>query len=209
MFLYFFVLEQAFFVEVMRPALTRAHRQCSFVPCQDLCHWLLAKTPAMPEDAVVRAVIDGLPFDRLFWHALIGECLVHGARDMPRLPIAPDSLCCLLAPESVASPDAPRSRFAPIQQALFGSRDLVFGGGYYRPDRAGLNERADVERLAGYLTAVDTAAWSAQDLAPLAECRDDHERAEELAYVRDWWPSLVEFYEKARANGDVVVCETE
>jgi hypothetical protein len=205
--LYFFVLEQAFLVEVMGPALTRSYRQRSYAPCQDLCGWLLARTPAIPQDAVVRALGEGLPFDRLFWHSLIGECLVYGARDIPRMHLSPDSLCCLLAPDCLTDPDVPRSRFAPIQQVLFGSCDVAFAGGYYRPDHAGLNDRGDVARLAEYLESVDTAIWSPRDLTPLAEYTSADECAEELAYVRDWWPSLVELYQRARANGDVLVCE--
>jgi hypothetical protein len=173
-----------------------------------LCRHLLVLNPAIPQDALLRAIAAGLPFDRAFWHGLIGECLVHGAKVMPRLPTAPASLCCLLAPDRYAQPSTSRRHYAPIQQAHFGTRDLRFGAGYYRPDHAGLNHQGDVLRLASYLEAVDPAVWQTKDLAPLADCVGDEERAEELAFVRDWWPGLVELYQTARAQSLVVVCET-
>jgi hypothetical protein len=82
-----------------------------------------------------------------------------------------------------------------------------FGGGYYRPDYAGLNDKGDVARLAAYLEAIDPATWKPRDLTRLADCHDDEERAEELAYVRDWWPDVVGLYHKARDRDLVVACE--
>jgi hypothetical protein len=205
--LYFYVLEGPFFHGVMAPALSHAHRQRSFAPCHDLCRQLLAENAEVPPDSIVRAVLTGLPFERSFWQGLVGECLVHGARDIPRLATAPASLCCLLAPTHHEKPDAPRDHYAPIQQVHFGSRDLRFGGGFYRPDHVGLNDHDDVTRLAAYLEAIDCAAWSPGQLKGLPDLLDDTERAEELAYVRDWWPSLVELYQNARGRQLVVVCE--
>jgi hypothetical protein len=207
MVLYFYLLEHVFFHEIMKVALALSYRQRSFVPCRDLCHFLLTANSEIPQDALMRAILTGLPFDRAFWHGLVGECLVHGARAMPRLQTAPDSLCCLLAPDHHGKPDRPRPFYAPIQQAHFGTRDLRFGSGYYRPDHAGLNDREDVDRLAEYLETIDPNAWAPRDLEALADCQGDDERAEELAFIRDWWPSLVELYQDARNHDWVVVCE--
>ena len=87
---------------------------------------------------------------------------------------------------------------------LFGSRDLVFGGGFYRPDSAGWNDLDDVVRLSAYLEKIDPAAW---DPAQLADLADDEERCEELEFTRQNWPSLVEIYVQACAGHQVVICE--
>jgi hypothetical protein len=207
MFLYFFLLEQSFFHEHMRPALGRSRRQRSFAPCHDLCRLLLARNSGVPQDALVRAILSGLPYQRAFWHGLVGECLVHGAREIPRWQMAPKTLCCLLAPDHRGQSETPRWHYAPIEQVQFGTRDLLFGGGYYRPDHAGLNDRDDVSRLAAYLESIDPNSWTPRDLEALADCADDELRAEELAYVRDWWPSVVELYQNAKHHDLVVVCE--
>jgi hypothetical protein len=208
MLLYFFLLQRALYHEVMQPVLARALRERSFAPCQDLCTCLLARNSAVPSDSLIRAIREGLPFDRVFWHGLVGECLVHSAVDIPRVQTAPDSLCCLLAPDHYCKPDAPRSHYAPIQKAHFGARDLVFGHGYFRPDHAGLNDEGDVAYLAEYLGAIDPMTWQPRDLTPLTDCRDEDERAEELAYARDCLTALVELYQSARERDLVVVCET-
>ena len=207
MLLYFFLLRHAFFHEVMRPALARGYRQRSFAPCHDLCRFLLAGNSSIPQDALVRAILGGLPFQRAYWHGLVGECLVHGAHEIPSWPTAPDTLCHLLAPAHHGKTETPRWHFAPIQQAHFGTRDLLFGGGYYRPDHAGFNDADDVSRLAAYLAGVDPTRWAPRDLEGLADCTDNDQRAEELAYVRDWWPSLVELYQQAQDGNLIVVCE--
>jgi hypothetical protein len=207
MSLYFYLFEAALFHEIMKGSLARSYRQRSFTPCQSLCRHLVAKSTTIPSDALIWAILAGLPFDRTYWHGLVGECLVHGAHDIPRLATAPDTLCCLLAPDQLGKHDLPRSLYAPIQQAHFGTRDLRFGTGFYRPDHVGLNDSADVHRLAAYLESVNPVVWDAQGLAILPECSSDEERAEELAYVRDWWPSLVELYQNARDRDWVVVCE--
>ncbi len=207
MFLYFYLLEGRFYREVMAPALASAYRQRSWVACGDLCRRLLAENDEIPPDSLIRAVLAGLRFERLFWQGLVGECLVHGASAIPRFATAPASLCCLLAPDNYRHPDLPRAGYAPIQQVHFGTRELRFGAGYYRPDHAGINNEADVDRLAGYLASVDASAWTADQLKPIRELSDDAECADELAYVRDWWPSLVELYQEARAKNWIVVCE--
>jgi hypothetical protein len=117
------------------------------------------------------------------------------------------SLCCLLAPRQFGLGEVPRSAFAPIQQAHFGSRDLRFGGAFYRPDHAGLNDEADVGRLLSYLDGIDPGAWHESMLCPMLEFGSRAEREEELAFVRDWWPALVEMYRGAADQVQVIVCE--
>jgi hypothetical protein len=201
MFLYFYVHDATFFHEVLRPSLARAHRGKSFAPCQDLCRRLL--TPDAPRDAIIRAVLGGLLFERGFWQAVTGECLVVGAVDVPRVQTAPDTYRCLLAP----SAHSVRAGYSPIEQAHFGTRDLTFGTGFYRPDRAGLNDVDDVGRLATYLEAIDPEKWTTDDLLSLMNCADEEERTEELADARAWWPGLVSLYREARERGQVIVCE--
>ncbi|HKI34715.1 MAG TPA: hypothetical protein VKA46_22855, partial [Gemmataceae bacterium] len=110
----------------------------------------------------------------------------------------PDILCGLLAPGQDG---------APIRQAHFGSHDLVFGGGFYRPDAAGCNEAADVARLAEYLAAIDPNRWTVADLDGLREFDDDADRADELEFAREVFSSLGELYRGARDAGQVVICE--
>jgi hypothetical protein len=191
MFLYFYVLDRALYHDELVPVLAAAYRMRTFKPCFDLCHGLLARNASIPQDAVVRAVLAGLPFERVFWQALVGECLIHGAWDIPRLQTAPEGFCTLLAPDHV---DVQRDRFAPIQQVHFGARDLTFGGGYYRPEHAGINKVDDVRRLAEYLAGIDPKQWHGPD-------------AEELADLRDWWPDLVGLYQSARDSNRIIVCE--
>jgi len=206
-FLYFYLLDQVFFSDVLRPALARSLRERSFAPCQDLCSQVLLHNRDMPPEALVHTVASGLAFERKFWQALVGECLVHGAVDIPRLQTAPDTLTCLLAPDHYGV-ELPRDQYAPIEQAHFGTRDLVFGGGHYRPDHAGLNDSHDIIRLANYLKNVDATIWSVRDLDRLAHCNNEEDRAEELADACDWWPGLVELYRRARDERLVVVCES-
>jgi hypothetical protein len=207
MLLYFYLFGAGFFRTRMQPALAESWRRRSFRPCHDVCAevlWATKQTP--PADSVLRQVARGLPFAREFWHGLVGELLVFGCQDMPLLQTAPATLCCLLAPEQFGS-DLPRSDFAPIQQIHFGSRDLRFGGAFYRPDHAGCNSEADVSRLLHYLEGIDPAAWHESMLQPMTELASEEERAEELAFVRDWWPALVELYRNAATQGDIIICE--
>jgi hypothetical protein len=159
------------------------------------------------DEILLAKVVAGLPFEREFWSALASEVLWFGATEIPELQTAPDTLCCLLAPERFAEGAVPRERFAPIQQAHYGTRELVFGGRFYRPEQVGHNDAADVVRLASYLASVDPRRWTAADLAPLAELADEEERAEELEYVRDWFPALLELYDRARNREEIVICE--
>ena len=131
-----------------------------------------------------------------------------GRMDEPRkgLPVLLEAFC-LLAPERCREETAGREHFAPIEQAHYGSRDLVFGGGFYCPERAGYNDISDAERLATYLDTLDPGSWTAEALAGLPELESAEERVEELEYVRAWFPALRDLYRRARAERQVVVCE--
>jgi hypothetical protein len=198
--LYFYLLPAPFFHELLRPALTRSWARRSFAPCRDLCELLLRRGPELPADCLLRRLP---PFSRHAWHGLIGECLLFGSVELPRLSTAPAALNCLLAPGHERADTLARGDFAPIQQVHWGARDLRFGG-YYRPEHAGYNDGADVLRLCAYLEAQDPARWRAADLTHLASAE---ERAEELADVRDWWPALVALYQRAAQDDLVIACE--
>lgn len=117
---------------------------------------------------------------------------------------APATLTCLLAPAALH--ETQRTRLAPIQQAHFGSRDLLFAGRPYRPDHAGCNLLDDVARLADYLAGIDPSRWAPEDLQPLAELSPE-DRADELEFARDWLTPLCEMYQRARQRRQIVVCE--
>jgi hypothetical protein len=211
--LYFLPHDAGRFREVIRPALGDAWRRRSFEPCRALCAALAPAAAAYadryhtgPDEPLLARAARGLPFDRDFWRLLVGEVLLYAAAAVPEVPTAPDTLLCLLAPERCGHPPGPRELFVPIEQAHFGARDLVFGGGFYRPDTAAYNDGADVARLAEYLAAVEPARWSTANLAPLREL-GEADRADELEYARDVFPRLRDLYREAAAAGQVVVCE--
>jgi hypothetical protein len=214
MCLYFLLLDGRLFHEAIRPALAAAWQQRSFEPCLPLATRLGPAVRAFAEryhlgteEPLLTQVARGLPFDRHFWTLLVGEALLYGAAEVPEFQTAPETLCCLLAPEHCREGEVPRERFAPIQQAHYGSRDLDFGGKLYRPEHAGYNDAVDVARLAAYLGGVDPGRWSAADLALLPALADEEERAEELEFVRDWFPALQDLYRRAETLGQIVVCE--
>src|SRR5207247_1227310 len=93
-----------------------------------------------------------------------------------------------------------RGRFPPIQQAIEGSRDLIFGDAFYRPDHAGWNDEADVYRLTEWLSAIDPADWQADDLS-------ETDREDEFAFAREWFPALVRMYRRAAERGWVIASE--
>lgn len=210
--LYFYILDRAEFLDVARLALSLSWQRRSFEPCRDLCRELaprargffpgsdLAQHPLLMEQ-----VANGLAFDRRFWQHLVGEVLMYSAVEVPRLETAAETLCSLLAPEHFRDGVTERGRLAPIQQAHHGSRDLVFGGGTYRPDFAGWNDADDVDRLANYLAEQSPEQWTVSAL--LNELGGDAEREAELEYARHWFEPLRDMYHEARAAGRVIVCE--
>jgi hypothetical protein len=217
---YFLVLDAATFEGRTRPALAAAWRARSFSPCADLCADLLPSAHSYAEryhtgdaEPVLGQVFGGLPFDRGTWRSLVGEILLFSALEIPEFQTSPDTLCCLLAPDHYRQARAAGGRNgvppllrAPIQQAHWGSRDLTFGAAVYRPDHAGYNDREDVTRLAGYLADVPPESWTAADLAEMG--LDEEERADELAFAREWFPALVGLYEQAGRRNCVLVVES-
>ncbi len=210
--LYLLALDGQLFEQRLRPALAAAWRRHSFAPCQQMCAELLPHARAFADryhvgdEPLLQRVAAGLTFDRDFWRFLVGELLWFGAEEIPELQITPAALCHLLAPGHGAG-DTERDRYASIQQVYFGSRDLCFGGGYYRPDHAGYNAADDVQRLNAYLQALEPERWSATDLTGLPDLDTAEDRADELAFVREWLPPLQDFYRRSASAGRVIVCE--
>ncbi len=208
MLLDFYLLGALFFHSRLQRALAESWRSRSFEPCRDLCAEIIARPGrTLPEDCLLAQLVRGLPFARALWHGVAGELLQLGAEAMPLVQTAPATLCCLLAPGRSRAGDAPRADFAPIEQVHFGSRDLRFGGAFYRPDHAGFNDTEDVARLLRYMDGIEPADWTEAMLEPMAEFATPEERAEELAFVRDWWGPLMDVYRAALARRCLVVCE--
>jgi hypothetical protein len=212
--LYFFLLDADPFHRRIVPALSAAWSLRSFEPCRPLCESLAPAVRSFQEryhtgteEPLIGRVSHGLSFDRGFWRLLVGEVLLYAAAEVPEIQTAPETLCCLLAPGRCAEGLVPRAQFAPIQQAHFGTRDLVFGSGFYRPEQAGYNDVDDAVRLADYLQSVDPGRWTLAGLSDLRDVADEEERAEELEFARDWFPSLRDLYVRARQRSQIVVCE--
>ncbi len=212
---YFLCLDGETFTRHIRPALAASWRQRSFDPCRALCVELLPaaldyarRYHTGDEETLVSCVARGLSFDRASWRLLVGEVLLFAAAEIPEFPSNAETLCCLLAPESYRDGTTIREPFAPIQQALHGSRDLTFGTAVYRPEQAGYNDAGDVARLAAYLAAVRPESWTVDDLRELRGVDDEDDRADELAFVREWFPVLVELYQRAQTRRWVLVIES-
>lgn len=189
----------------MRPALADAWRLRSFAPCRIFCSSLLprvadfgARYHTGEGETLTAQVADGLPFQRDFWRALVGELLFYAAADIPEIETCPDTLACLLGPGPGAT---------VVRQAHCGTRDLTFGAAVYRPDRCGCNNLDDVRRLADALAAVDPSVWQPSDLMPLTDLADEEDRQEELAFARYWFPSLCDLYQRAVAENRLIVHE--
>jgi hypothetical protein len=197
--LYFLVHDADRFDRLIAPALAESARRRSFEPCHDLAAEL---APAVAEyasryqlgDEPLLARLPGLSFDRRLWTHLAGEALLFGAAEVPELQTSPAGFGRL------AGEDLSR-------EVHRGSRDLTFGGRPYRPDHAGFNDAADVGRLAGALLALDPDAWPADALAGLPGLDEEADRADELDFVREWFPALRDLYARAHAAGRVIVCE--
>jgi hypothetical protein len=198
----------------MRPALAASWRQRNFDPCRPLCNELAPAARAFAErfhagheEPLLCKVAADLPFDRHFWQLLVGELLLYAAAEIPEIEVAPETLCALLAPENHRTGVVPRARFAPIQQAHFGTRQLLFGTRCYRPEHAGYNDVQDVARLHEYLVRQTPEHWTVTGLAGLRDIINDQERQEELEFAREWFPALRDLYQRAAAHDQFVVCE--
>ncbi len=196
---YFLMLDAASFEGRIRPTLAASWRSRSFDPCRELCAELVPAARAYAElyhiggdEPMPARVAAGLPFAREYWRALVAEVLPYTAVEIPEFQTCEEALCLLLAP-------------GPVRQAHRGSRDLTIGAAVYRPDHAGYNNADDVARLADYLAAVRPGKWTPDALIGLAN--DAEERAEELAFAREWFPSLADLFRRARERGCVLVHE--
>jgi hypothetical protein len=211
---YFLVLDGAGFEGQVRPALAESWRRRSFEPCQVLCAGLLPAARSYAEryhtgdaEPLVALVGAGLPFDRVYWRTLVAEVLLFAAVEIPEFQTCAETLSLLLAPEHHPAGPLSREQLPPIQQAHRGSHDLTFGTAVYRPEHAGHSNAADVARLADYLGSVQPERWTVAALEGLAGDLDDEERAEELEFAREWFPSLRDLYCRAREHGQVLVIE--
>jgi len=198
---YFLMLDAAAFEGRTRPALAASWRLRSFDPCRAPCAELVPAARAYAEryhvggdEPMLARVAAGLPFDRDYWRALVAEVLLCTAVEIPEFQTCEDALGLLLAP-------------GPIRHAHRGTRDLTFGAAVYRPDHAGYNNAGDVARLADYLAAVRPSEWTPDALIGLPGAGDEEERAEELAFAREWFPSLADLFRRARERGCVLVHE--
>ncbi len=211
---YYMLLDADLFSRRMSPALAASWRLRSFEPCRALCSDLtpaalafMKESAAGSEEPLLCKVARDLPFDRHFWHLLVGELLLYAAAEIPEIQIAPEALCCLLAPEIYRQGAIPRARFAPIQQAHFGKRELLFGTRCYRAEQAGYNDPHDVALLTEYLALQAPESWTVADLREL-DVASDEEHEEQLEFAREWFPALRELYQRASAHEQVIVCET-
>ena len=175
----------------------------SFLPCRSLCESLLpaahefrTRYHSGDDEPLLALVLNGLTFDRHIWRSLVSECLLFAAVEIPEFQVCAETLCCLLAPDAYRDEIHERASYAPIQQAHFGARDLTFGAAIYRPEHAGLNDDADVLRLADYLGGIDPNLWTIDHLAELRDVENE-DRTEELEFAREWFPALVEMYWRA------------
>jgi hypothetical protein len=212
---YFLVLDAGQFEGRTRPALAEAWHRRRFDAASALCQALLSAArdyaerfhTGAAEPLLARVATGHVPFDRLLWRTLVGEVLLFSAVEIPEFQVNADALTCLLAPRQYLESIRERSRLAPVQQALIGSRDLTFGAAVYRPDDAGLNTADDVQRLAGELAAVRPETWTVADLASLRDV-PAADLPDELAFAQEWFPVLVELYQRTAADNRLIVHES-
>jgi hypothetical protein len=210
---YFLVHDRAVFEDRLRPALASAWRERSFLPCVALCReWTDAardysdRYHVDPNDILLLQIDRSFCFDRALWRTLVGELLLFAAGDIPEFPTNFDTvlhiLGCPTNPEVLEKADLP-----PIQQALQGSRDLDFGLVAYRPEHAGYNTSSDIHRIVGELERVSIEAWTTEDLAGLDNLLEEEDRADELAFAREWFAALRDLYRRAADAGGVIILE--
>jgi hypothetical protein len=200
--LYFLLLDSDAFHRQITPALTASWRQRSFVPVRELARQLQAPIQTFTkryhlggEQPLLAAVANtGLAYDRVLWQHVAGELLWFSAADIPEIITSPDALNGLVADQRV-------------NQVLYGSHDLRFGGGFYRPDQVGWNDTHDIAQFANFLARVRPESWTTDALAGMPQFADHLDRAEEVEFVRDWFGALVELYCQASQRRQVVICE--
>src|SRR5262249_54491630 len=137
--------------------------------------------------------VQGLTYEARTWQGLVGELLVAGAEETPRLSVDPRVLCSIHG----CAAERRRPGLTPVQQALYGAKEVDFGVGVYRPEHAGLNDADDVRRLTAYLELVDPATWACPAIVD----------AEDFGDAQASWPQLVSMYQAARRRERLVICE--
>jgi hypothetical protein len=182
---YFYLISAEAFHGRVAPALSACWRLRSFKPLS-VCGIATTLTP-------------DTPFRRDVWRVTVGETLLSCAFELPQLE-TPVELFAQLMNQPMADG---RLGFSLIQQAIFGSHDLSFGG-YYRPEHAGWNNTADVRRLTNWLESVKSENWSPANLAGATL----EERQDELDFALEWFPELVAMYQRADKNESVIVSES-
>lgn len=212
--LYTMLLDSAVFHGEIVPFLGETWSQRSFRAREDLWAALQSKAKIFAaryhvpvQDLLLCCDLGTLTFDRHSWLLLAGEALLVAATEIPEMDIAVDTLSCLMAPLALRSEWTGRGQFAPIQQALYGCRDLAFGAKLFRPEYVGYNDVEDVIRLADYLGGIDMTAWYPDRLLPLPGMADDGERQAELEDAREWFPLLADMYRRAANARQVIVAE--
>jgi hypothetical protein len=209
------ILDAAWFQEALRPALSAAWLERSFAPCQRICQTLVPRSRALALECrlgegelLLPLVAQGLAFDRHFWPMVTWECLFFGAAEVAHMQVPQQAYFYLLSGGPQTSGPRSRACFTPIEQAVFGTSDLTFGRKFYRPLRAGFSGLDQVGRLAAYLEAQQPQEWRAEQLLGMQELLTDDDREEELAFAREWFPSLVEWYRRAFELRGVVISDS-
>lgn len=211
---YCFIHKRHTFEDHIRPPVATAWRRGCFAPCRDLAAQWTPRTVEYAsryhlslEELLIPQVAHGLPFDRALWRLFVGELLAVAAVAMPELPTHLESLAHLLVPEHPHPDLSDRPALPTVYQALLGSRDLTFGLATYRPGHAGYNNSEDVARIAAYLQATDPTTWTAAHLLGFAGTDTEDDRAEELAFAREWLGVLTGLYVAAAGADHVVILE--
>jgi hypothetical protein len=210
--LYFMLHDAERFHRLLRPALGASWRERSFGPCvairtaleANLTKFLSENRIGREKSLLVRVGPD-TPFDRALWRFLVGEVLLVGAAEIPEIQLAPETLCCLLSPGCSLEMQVSRTQYTLIEQAFRGARDLIFGGGCYRPDHAGYNDQDNVLHIANFLSKPEPEHWEAAQLACLLE--NEEEQIDELQFARAGLAELRKLYEGAQARSQIIVCE--
>jgi hypothetical protein len=202
---YFMAIPEAWFHVKLSGSLRTCWRQRSFTPAVEICRELAESARSFVQRGgeadtppLTLLVPRRLAFDLERWRTLAGELMLFGAAALPELETPLESYAVVLGLEMPCF----RGDFTPLQQAILGGRDLRFGAGY-RPDQAGWNDLADIRRLRSWLDGIDPENWSSAGLTHLPP----EERADELAFLREWFPSLRDVYRRCEQARWVLVSE--
>jgi hypothetical protein len=207
---YYFLHNAHFFENEVVPALAASWRERSFDPCRTLCRNLLPAVDSFrsqawtgSQESLIGLAAGGLPFDWRYWSQLASEIILFGAAEIPEVYSDVELLSELVEPGRAGQASRPRQHFLSIEQAHWGSRDLVFGRKVYRPEHAGLNQIGDVIRLAEYLHQLDPTCWK-----PVSGALHPEEWEEIHECARQSLAELQSLYGRARARGQLIVHET-